>query len=204
MDSIKKRNIKWLIVIICCITFTLCMEHVFPNATKSFDTNIYNLVHQLASPTTTLIFRIITEFGNVFAFLGITVATVLLLKKKKYMILILGNLGLIALLNHILKSIFIRPRPLHIALIKETGYSFPSGHAMASVAFYGFLIYILWQTKQKRSVKIVVTALLSILVLFIGISRIYLGVHYASDILAGFSLSIIYLIIMTKLSANYL
>lgn len=204
MSKERKKNIKWLLIIICCFTFVLCIEHVFQAETAFFDQNVYQVIHKLESSSTTLLFKIITQFGNLPAFLGITVVAALLARKRKYFVLILGNLGIVVLLNQILKLMFLRPRPLHLALIKETGYSFPSGHAMASCAFYGFLIYMLWQTKQERSVKIVVTVLLAILVLLIGISRIYLGVHYASDILAGFSVSIVYLIVMTKVSAKYL
>lgn len=204
MNEVKKRHIKWFIITICCIIFILCMVHAFTNLTTSFDKDIYHLIHRLSNPSMTLIFKIITEFGNIFAFILITGIAVLLLKKKRYILLILGNLGVVVLLNQFLKLLFVRPRPLHLAIIKETGYSFPSGHAMASVAFYGFLIYILWETKQERSVKIILTIILALLVLLIGISRIYLGVHYASDIVAGFSLSVIYLIFMTHWSKKYL
>lgn len=204
MNPAWKNKIKWGLIILCCFIFILCIEHIFSEFTTSFDQSVYQFVHQWSSPTMTILFKMITEFGNIFAFLGITLAVVILLKRKRYIALILGNLGLVVILNQLLKVLFVRPRPLHLALIKETGYSFPSGHAMASVAFYGFLIYILWKTNVERSVKIIVTGLLSILVLLIGISRIYLGVHYASDILAGFSLSVIYLIFATKFSKKYL
>lgn len=195
-----KRKIKFIIAILCCIIFVSCTTEL----TSLIDTYLYELICKLKNPMMTILFRIITEFGNIFAFLSITAVAVLLLKKRRYIILILGNLGFIILFNQGLKLLFSRPRPIHLALIKETGYSFPSGHAMASMAFYGFLIYILWQTKVKRSVKIGMTALLWLLILLIGISRIYLGVHYASDVIAGFSLSVVYLMIMTKLSAKYL
>jgi undecaprenyl-diphosphatase len=99
------------------------------------------------------------------------------------------------LLNQVLKRIIRRPRPTGINLIKENGFSFPSGHSMVSMAFYGVLIYLINKSKLNKETKLLLSLLLSILILFIGISRIYLGVHYASDVLAGFSLSLAYLII---------
>ena len=75
-------------------------------------------------------------------------------------------------------------------MIEETGYSFPSGHMMASTMFYGLCIYFLWQTNCKKSLKILGTILLIFLILSIGVSRVYLGVHYMSDILGGFLLSL--------------
>ena len=103
-----------------------------------------------------------------------------------------------SIINKILKAIFVRPRPNVLRLIKQGGYSFPSGHAMASMTFYGFLIYLIIKSNINKNIKILLTSLLTILILLIGISRIYLGVHYASDILAGYLVSIIYLILFTS------
>jgi len=103
-----------------------------------------------------------------------------------------------------LKFIFVRPRPFEWMLIEETGYSFPSGHAMVSMAFYGMLVYLIWQTKISLNKKKIWTIVLSVLILLIGISRIYLGVHYVSDIIGGFTLSLSYLIIATSLVSYYL
>ncbi|NMC55729.1 MAG: phosphatase PAP2 family protein [Eubacteriaceae bacterium] len=104
----------------------------------------------------------------------------------------------------LLKSIFARPRPSNIYLVKVSGYSFPSGHAMTSAAFYGFIIYLIWQTNIRKNLKIASTVFLFILIILIGVSRVYLGVHYTSDIAAGFLVSIAYLIVFTKLTSIYL
>lgn len=81
----------------------------------------------------------------------------------------------------------------------KVGYSFPSGHSMVSMAFYGFLIYLIYNNIKNKYIKWILICSLSILIILIGISRIYLGVHYTSDVLAGFLLSISYLVIYTRI-----
>ena len=88
--------------------------------------------------------------------------------------------------------------------ITENGYSFPSGHAMAALGFYGFIIYLLWHMNLRKKVKIIFSVLLSILIILIGMSRIYLGVHYASDVFAGYLVSGAYLILYITLVKRYL
>ena len=88
---------------------------------------------------------------------------------------------------------------LSINLIDASGFSFPSGHSMISVAYYGFIAYIVSHVRMKRNKRRLYVGLLMLLTLLIGISRIYLGVHYASDVLAGYALSMAYLIVYIKL-----
>lgn len=84
------------------------------------------------------------------------------------------------------------------------GYSFPSGHSMISAAFYGFLIYLIYKKVKNKKFKITLIIVLSILIVSIGISRIYLGVHYTSDVLAGFTVSVSYLIIYTSIVKKFI
>ena len=142
--------------------------------------------------------KIITNLGGTLFLILIAVALVIIIKNKKTGITILANLGISAILNNLLKIIIQRPRPIEHRLIEETGYSFPSGHSMISMAFYGYLAYLTYKYIKNKNLKYTIIILLNILILSIGISRIFLGVHYTSDVLAGFIISIIYLCIYIK------
>jgi len=95
----------------------------------------------------------------------------------------------------VLKNLFGRPRPENPLLRTVSGLSFPSGHALISVAFYGLLIYLLWHNISNKILRGFLIILLLILILMIGVSRIYLRVHYASDVLAGFAMGLIWLVL---------
>ena len=110
------------------------------------------------------------------------------------------NIFLVVGMNWLLKHFFVRPRPNELRLIEETGYSFPSGHAMASTAFYGLLIYIVYKEIKNKKIRNTICILLAILISLIDISRIYVGVHYTSDVLGGTCLSIAYLIVFTQIA----
>jgi undecaprenyl-diphosphatase len=95
----------------------------------------------------------------------------------------------------LLKQLFQRKRPLSPLLKAAKGLSFPSGHAIMAVTFYGLLIYILQHGLTIDWLKWVVTILVIVLIVLIGFSRIYLRVHYASDVAAGFIIGLLWLLI---------
>ncbi|MBQ9057626.1 MAG: phosphatase PAP2 family protein [Atopobiaceae bacterium] len=108
------------------------------------------------------------------------------------------NLGLVVALNTLLKDIVQRPRPEGFRLIDEFGYSFPSGHSMVAMAFYGLLVYLIWHYEHDRLMRWLWSGFMTAVIVMVGISRIYLGVHYASDVLAGFAISVAWLVFYTK------
>lgn len=205
----KKHSLKSIFIHIAVIAMLLTMFVCFIligldvsyNNIYELDTSMREFAQSIRSTPLTLFFKAITNFANPFVIGGISLALLFLLKdKKQYSFALFLNLGLTALLNLSLKYIFARERPdLTQSLIMETGYSFPSGHAMFSVAFYGYLIFLLGKLKVKKSTKIPLSIGLILLICLVCFSRIYLGVHYFSDIIGGILISSAYLIIFIYL-----
>ena len=190
------KNWKWIVLFICLIGFLELAEDVFNKEIMNGDIIGYKIISTfLISDFATPIAKFITNFGGAIFIILLTVILITVIKNKKIGLSILTNLAIITILNQLLKRILQRPRPTEYRIIEETGYSFPSGHSMISMAFYGYLIYLIYKYVENKNVKWILISLLSILICLIGISRIYLGVHYTSDVLGGFLISISYLVI---------
>lgn len=191
-----KKNLKWVVLFICLVGFLALAEDVFNKEIMNGDIIGYKLISTfLISDFVTPIAKFITNFGGAIFLSIATVMLFLFIKNKKIGLSIISNIVIIAVLNQLLKRILQRPRPTEFRIVEETGYSFPSGHSMVSMAFYGYLIYLIYRYIKNKYVKWTLITILSILICLIGISRIYLGVHYTSDVLGGFLLSISYLVI---------
>lgn len=191
-----KKNLKWVVLFICLVGFLALAEDVFNKKIMNGDIIGYKLISTfLISDFVTPIAKFITNFGGAIFLSIATVMLFLLIKNKKIGLSIISNIVIITILNQLLKRILQRPRPTEFRIVEETGYSFPSGHSMVSMAFYGYLIYLIYRYIKNKYVKWTLITILSILICLIGISRIYLGVHYTSDVLGGFLLSISYLVI---------
>lgn len=198
IEKIKEiivKNLKWIILFVCIIGFLLLAEDVFHKEIMRGDIIGYKFISTyLISDFATPIAKFITNFGGAICLIGITIILCIVIKNKKIGIAIIFNLGIVTILNQLLKRILQRPRPEEFRIINESGYSFPSGHSMISMAFYGFLIYLIYTNVKDKYLKWSLITILGVLIIIIGISRIYLGVHYTSDVLAGFLIAISYLI----------
>ncbi len=199
------KNLKWSILFICLIGFLALAEDVFNKEIMNGDIIGYKMVSKfLISDFTTPIAKFITNLGGAIFLVVLTITLFILIKNKKIGVSIFSNLVIITALNQLLKRILQRPRPTEYRIIEETGYSFPSGHSMVSMAFYGYLIYLIYKYVKNKYIKWISITLLSILICSIGISRIYLGVHYTSDVLGGFLISISYLVIYISATNKFL
>ena len=184
------KNLKWIILFICLIGFLALAEDVFHKEIG------YEIISKfLISDFVTPIAKFITNFGGAIFLIVLTIVLFIVIKNKKIGVSIFSNLVIVTILNQLLKGILQRPRPTEYRIIEETGYSFPSGHSMISMAFYGYLIYLIYKYVKNKYIKWISIVALSVLMCTIGISRIYLGVHYTSDVLGGFLISISYLVI---------
>ena len=205
MKKIKEmiiKNYKWIIFFVFFVIFLAIAEDVFEQEIFEFDSVVYNFLVNNQNEALNNFFKIITQFGSALVLIIITILCVIFIRDKKYKILVPANLLTIAIINIVLKNFFLRPRPNELRLIEETGYSFPSGHAMASTAFYGLLIYIAHEKIENKILRNTICIMLGLLILLISVSRIYVGVHYTSDVIAGTCFSIAYLILITRLIKN--
>jgi len=199
--EVIEKNIRWLALFICVVLVIGIVEDVLDKEIYKLDVAGYNFVSEyLISDGMTPIAKGITQLGGAIFLIGLATILAIVIKNKKTGLLIWINLVVSTLLNQILKYIVQRPRPTEFRIIDESGYSFPSGHSMVSAAFYGFLIYLIYRNVKNKYLKWGLISALSLLIILIGTSRIYLGVHYTSDVLAGFLISISYLIIFTYLT----
>lgn len=177
-------------------------------AFSTFDNAVYDIISGCKTDSMKQFMRFITFLGSEWTILVLTVifpVFVFVFRKKQFYRLSLAaaaNIALGALLNEILKHLFLRERPDLLQLVKISGYSFPSGHSMNSMIFYGFYIYLIIK-KLKHRGKYFIAGALGLLVFMIGISRIYLGVHYASDVLAGFITGLAWMTLFIRLSDRY-
>ena len=135
------------------------------------------------------------EGVSIAGFCVLALIVTFVLKKRDMGLIIAGCVAFNSLFSEVLKRIIQRPRPEILRLINESSYSFPSSHTVASVSLCGILIYFILRSKWDRNVKIAISTLLVVFPLLIAISRIYLGVHNASDVLGGAIIAMILLLI---------
>lgn len=193
-----KKYLKWIICILSLIIFIFLSYLVITKKDLIIDTIIYNFIKQFINDNLTSIVKFITFLGGATVVILITLITLIVLKNKKIGLFMGIDLIVITIFQHILKPLIGRARPVGINLVNETSLSFPSGHSLTAMAFYGYIIYLIYKSNLKY--KKLYMILLGILILLIGLSRIYLGVHYVTDVLGGFTFSLFYLIIFIELT----
>lgn len=186
-----KRKILIIILIVLFIILGILASF---NLTSDFDNFIYNMIISLKNDNLTKIIKVITTLANTKSIIlyNVLIVIYILIKKNRKLMIIPINSLLSVIINNIFKIIFRRDRPLLIALIDESGYSYPSGHAMISILFFGTLSYVIGKSNIKY--KTLIRISLGIFIILVGISRVYLGVHYVSDIIGGYLLGMITLL----------
>lgn len=205
LKHIVIKNRKSLILFISLVIFLLIAHDILEKEIIYYDewVNVI-LIKYLRNDFLTMIMKIITNFGSGIVLVTISLLSYLFFKNKNQGISMMINLSIITLINTLLKIIIQRPRPIGVNIITELGYSFPSGHSMISTAFYGFLIYLAYKNVKNRIYRILICISLFFLIIFICISRVYLGVHYTSDVIGGFFISISYLMVFITIVPKFL
>jgi len=200
-EKVKGISLRVLLVlgvsaIFLLVLFVLTHEVVIENET-SYDEAVFRFVDRFRSPGLTAVLTFLTFFGSVNFLLPAYILLSLyfiLFKKNNARSFNIAAIGLSSgVLLRVVKSIFQRHRPQHPLLANVTGFSFPSGHSFSSFTFVGVLIYMLWNSNARLGWKYAGTTLLFITAAIIAFSRVYLQVHYASDVVAGFCMSFVWL-----------
>lgn len=161
---------------------------------EKLDMRAAEIALEMRNDTLTVFFVTITTLGNWHAFVALFIIfSVIFYRSRKQIrtpLIIAGMIAGAGGVMYILKEVFARERPTMNTLVEASLPSFPSGHSMLSVVFYGFIIFYLWRVLNSKFLRIILTILLVALILVICWSRIYLGAHFASDVIAGITAGI--------------
>ena len=143
----------------------------------------------------TKIWKLVTLFADAKVIAVLCIVLLIFLENKRVPIAIIINMIIMWFLIGILKNTFKRERPSKNRLVNEKGYSYPSGHTMTATIFYGFIIFLIIISNLTMPIKIIFISLLSLIILLVGYTRIYLGVHYLSDVIGAILFGSSYLLL---------
>lgn len=191
-----------LLLLLSLIVFVYAVRIVFVLKTTTFDENIFTAVASYTTPARTAFMNFITFLGKHTLLIPLNFLLIgfFIYRKQKWFAIRIASLALSSVaLSFSLKAFFKRDRPLLPILGDAGGYSFPSGHALIGIVFYGLLIYVIWHEVKQKWLRIFLTVFFSLLILLISFSRIYLRVHYPSDVIAGMALGFIWLVLSLKI-----
>lgn len=196
MDRIKKEKnsnrILALTGVSAVLLFAALLFCVLADHTSGFDDPVRSFFYDLRCDALTPAVKAVTYMGNWQSITALCIA-LLLIKPTRitYGIPVSAGAIFVTVLNKLIKTAVQRPRPDDVVhLISEGGFSFPSGHSITSMFVFGLLIFLVRSNVRNKTAANVLTAVLSIPMILIGLSRIYLGVHYPTDVLAGWCLGI--------------
>lgn len=193
----KQLSIAFIISIISLVAFSSLAFFVHRHDIIRFDSTVISYIQGLESPTLTPIMKILTFIGSTPMIIVLSIMVLFFLYRivehRAELILFVAIMIGAPMLNLILKEFFHRARPDLHRLIEITGYSFPSGHAMGAFAFFGVLTFLFWRHIQVLWGRTLLLILSGLMIVGIGISRIYLGVHYPTDIIGGYTASAFWL-----------
>lgn len=197
MSKKKIIFVSGLLVLFIILTLLVVFDK-----TRSFDMAFYNFLMNFRCSLLDNYFIFITKFGNVSFIICLVIGVVLFF--RNIMSILYGCLAVdCAITNKIVKHIVKRKRPDVLKLIKQGGFSFPSGHSMIAMCMYGYLIYVVNKRFTNKILKFSIIFLLGLLIISIGLSRVYVGVHYVSDVIGGYILALVLLILYIELTEKY-
>lgn len=199
-----KRSLPFILCICFGIAFIYIAATIGNGAIVNFDTVIISFVQGFEAPLLTAILKGFTWIGSgaIVALIAIIVLILLffIYRQRRAATLFAITIAGTGLLNLLLKLYFQRERPEIHRIMDAKGFSFPSGHAMAAFSLYTILAYLLWHKLKTRASRLLLTLFTAFMILIIAMSRIYLGVHYPSDIIGGFMASALWVTLIIAVS----
>ncbi|KRE66713.1 phosphatase PAP2 family protein [Paenibacillus sp. Soil750] len=185
-----KITVFLVLSILSVICFSVVASLIKGRWIAQFDSRVISAVQGMESPWLTTIMKCFTFIGSTPVVITLSICSLFLLFKflnhRLELVLFLVLVAGTAILNQLLKLVFQRERPTLHRLIEESGYSFPSGHSMAAFALYAALSFLLWRHVPSKGGRTIVICISILMILMIGSSRIYLGVHYPSDVVGAY------------------
>lgn len=201
IGALARRNRVALAVLGCAAVFSLMLAEVLEGEIMAVDRAAYWLiVEHLRADWLTPVMEGFSALATPTVLIALLLMIAAFAPGRRPGWCCAVNLALAAGLNVLLKTLVQRPRPEGFRLVEETGFSFPSGHSMAAMAFFGLVIWLVWRYEPDRRRRNLLAGVFSLIILMIGVSRIYLGVHYASDVIGGFCASLIWLAFYTRIA----
>ena len=190
--KINKQAIVTALILMIFIIYTILVKL---NVFLKLDEMTESFIIGIRNDKLTGFMETITNLGGGYALVSTTIVIILvaIIKNKRLPLHTMTNLACIYALNTLLKIIIRRPRPTGEILVHASGYSYPSGHAIVSLVFYTFIAISMCERIKNIGLKVTIRIALFILPLVIAFSRIYLGVHYLTDIIGAYILGFAYL-----------
>lgn len=202
IKALAVKNRRTVIIAACAVVFVALLEDVLEGDLMRLDAAAYALiVQQLRADWLTPFMEAFSALATPVSLIAFLLMIAAFAPGRRPGACCALNLVLVVALNQALKFLIQRPRPEGFALATESGFSFPSGHSMAAMAFFGLLVWMVWHYQRDKTLRWGCAGAFSLIIVLIGLSRIYLGVHYASDVLAGFCVSLAWLAVYTRLVA---
>jgi len=200
---LKRYSTRLFIAFLVCvglgILFGYLASMISDRSIDRFDASIIGAVQGLETPWLTKFMQFITMLGwgypVMILSIGVLVYLLFVLNYRRQAFLFFVVVAATPFLNMVLKEYFQRERPTIHRIMEANGYSFPSGHSMIAFSFYSVLAYIFWKNVKSRNGRKMLALGSGLMILLIGISRIYLGVHFPSDVIGGFLASAIWVIL---------
>ncbi len=188
--SILGATAGMLFLAFICLAVLVKKNYLFDIDSKAID-----IVNNIRNVGLTNFMKVFTYLGSVIILIPIALILFFIIKGKREKIFIVSTFAIAGLLSTIMKYLVGRGRPVGVAIIEEVGYSFPSAHTMLSLVVYGMAIYLILKLMKNKPLKIVLSILLFIVIISVALSRVYLGVHFMTDIFGGWILGFFVLVV---------